>query len=69
MKRYDFSVAAVPAYEYCENPEGEWVRYEDIKHLTSEPIDELGDQIYALLVLRGYGQLEAHAIASGPGSI
>lgn len=33
VKRYDFGAAAVPAYEYCETAEGEWVRYEDIKHL------------------------------------
>lgn len=29
--------------------------------------DDLGDQIYALLVRRGYAQHEAHAIAAGPG--
>jgi hypothetical protein len=29
MKRYGFSKAAVPAYEYCEEIDGEWVRFED----------------------------------------
>lgn len=29
MKRYSFSAAAVPAYEYCEEAEGEWVRFAD----------------------------------------
>lgn len=31
--------------------------------------DNLGDQIYALLVRRGYAQHEAHLIAGGPGCI
>lgn len=29
--------------------------------------DQLGEQLYLLLVRRGYAQHEAHAIASGPG--
>jgi hypothetical protein len=29
MKRYSFSTDAVPAYEYCEQPDGEWTRFED----------------------------------------
>lgn len=32
-----------------------------------EPSDDLGNQIYALLVRRGYAQHEAHLIANGPG--
>lgn len=31
--------------------------------------DDLGDQIHALLLRRGYAQHEAHAIAGGPGGV
>jgi len=39
------------------------------EHLGAAREQDLGDQIYALLVRRGYAQHEAHLIASGPGCV
>lgn len=44
-------------------------KVETLRQENDRLTDALGDQIYKLLVLRGYAQHEAHLIAGGPGCI
>lgn len=64
VKRYDFGAAAVPAYEYCETAEGEWVRYEDIKHLL-RPASETNEVYDKIGVLRPDGEFTTYEGCDG----